>query len=615
MNSHLLITISLLGICVFLFFINKPRMDVVALLAMLALPIFGVLTPKEVFAGFSDQSVILIGLMFVIGEGLVRTGVSGDIGAWILKKSGGSETKLIVLMMISVAVLGSMMSSTGIVALFIPIVLGIAKKLGISPSKLMMPLCYAGLISGMMTLVSTPPNMIMDSILQRENFDGFGFFAFLPIGVPVLAAGIFYMLYCRKFFGNDEKTSENDFEKTTFQALAKRYNVTWRDTVLTIEPDSPFCEKEIRELPLRRKHFANVVCIERKKSINRQLIDPEAHTKLQANDALLIDFFKKNSTPEELCRLYKLKAHPLQGKHFQNSEREFGIVEVSVIPDSPLDGNTPLEANFRTRYGMSVVGILRNQKTISENVMTEKLRIGDMLLLLGTWRAASALKIHRKSFIVLDVPVESESATAAPGRAIYALGSLFVMVALMISGIVPNALAALIGCLLMLATKCIDMDRAYRCVNWSTLILIIGMVPFATALEKTGGVEIAADSLMQILGNANPRLILGALMAFTMFVGLFVSNTVTAVLLAPIAITLARSLEIAPMPLAMGIAIAASTAFMTPISSPVNALVLGPGRYKFADFFKLGIPFSLIVLILGVLLIPIFFPFETAPEI
>ena len=185
------------------------------------------------------------------------------------------------------------------------------------------------------------------------------------------------------------------------------------------------------------------------------------------------------------------------------------------------------------------------------------------------------------------------------------------MVGLMISGIVPNALAALIGCLILLGARCIDMDRAYRCINWSSLILIVGMIPFATALEKTGGVEIAADTLMQIFGNADPRIILGALMAFTMVVGLFMSNTVTAVLLAPIAITVARSLGLEPYPFAMGIAIAASTAFMTPISSPVNTLVLGPGRYRFIDFVKLGVPFSILVLLLGVTFIPLFFPFSS----
>ena len=613
MDSQLITTLSLLGICVFFFIINKPRMDVVALLAMLALPLLGILSLEETFSGFSDPSVILIGLMFVIGEGLVRTGVSNDVGAWILKKAGGSETKLLVFMMVAVALIGSVMSSTGIVALFIPIVLSISTKLNVSPAKLMMPLSFAGLISGMMSLVATPPNMVVNSILTREQFSGFSFFAFTPIGIIVLVAGVLYMLYARRFLGSQEDENRRAVAKTTFAELANRYELTWRDAVLVISPASSFCGKKVCELPLRAEYGASIVCVERRERLNRQLIDPSGETILRANDALLIDFENDKSQISELCEKHNLIRFPLDGgKHFEHSEREFGLVEVSVMPDSPLDGKTPIEAKFRSRYGMSVIGILRNRKAISKNVVREKLRVGDMLLLAGSWKAADALQLHRKSFIVLNVPVEFENKTAVPGRASYALISLLVMVGLMISGIVPNALAALIGCLMLLAARCIDMDRAYRCINWSSLILIVGMIPFATALEKTGGVEIAADTLMQIFGNADPRIILGALMAFTMIVGLFMSNTVTAVLLAPIAITVARSLGLEPYPFAMGIAIAASTAFMTPISSPVNTLVLGPGRYRFIDFVKLGVPFSVLVLLLGVAFIPLFFPFSSA---
>lgn len=614
MDSQLIATLSLLGVCVFFFVLNKPRMDIVALLAVLALPLFGILTLQETLNGFSDPSVILIALMFVIGEGLVRTGVSNDVGAWIMKKSDGSETKLVIFMMTAVALIGSVMSSTGIVALFIPIVLGIAKKLKVSPAKLMMPLSFAGLISGMMSLVATPPNMVVNSILVREGFSGFKFFSFTPIGIIVLVAGIAYMLYARKFLGSKEKEgAREDGDRMTFAELGKRYELTWRDAVLVLLPDSPFCGKKLSELPLRTEYAANIVCIERRERLNRQLIDPNGETVLRSGDALLMDFERPEIKVESLCEQYALALIPLNsGRYFQRSEREFGLVEVSVMPDSKLDGKTPLEVRFRTRYGMTVIGILRKNKAISQNVINEKLRVGDMLLLAGSWKAADSLQLHRKDFIVLNVPVEFENKTAVPGRAAYALVSLVVMVALMISGVVPNVLAALIGCLMLIGTRCIDMERAYRCINWPSIILIVGMIPFATALEKTGGVELAADSMMAVFGDAGPRLILGGLMAFTMVVGLFMSNTVTAVLLAPIAISVAENLGLAPYPFAMGIAIAASTAFMTPISSPVNTLVLGPGNYRFMDFFKLGVPFSIIILILGVIFIPLFFPFSAA---
>lgn len=610
-NLNLLITLCLLGICVFFFVINKPRMDIVALFAMLALPLLGILDTAETFSGFSDTSVILIGLMFVVGEGLVCTGISNDVGAWILKKAGGNETRLIIFMMVAVALIGSVMSSTGIVALFIPIVLGICSKIGTSPARLMMPLGFAGLISGMMSLVATPPNMVMNASLIRGGHKGFSFFDFSPIGLIVLVAGVIYMLYARRFLGNNEKPdTRGNARKTTFSELAKRYELTWRDAVLVLTPQSPFCGKKISELPLRAEHRANIVCIERRERLNRRLIDPTGDSVLRADDALLIDFEDDDTDADALAARYALQVFPLDGgKYFQRAEREFGLIEVSVMPDSSLVGQTPATSNFRSRYGMSVIGILRGGKTISKNVFAEKFHEGDMLLLTGPWKAADNLQLHRDSFIVLNVPVESENKTAVPGRAPYALAGLAVMIILMIFGIVPNVLAALIGCLILISTGCVDIDRAYRCINWPTLILIIGMMPFATALEKTGGVEIAVSAMMNVFGGGSPYLILGALMGFTMIVGLFISNTVTAILLAPLALSVAKSLSLSPYPFAMGIAIAASTAFMTPISSPVNTLVFGPGRYRFIDFVRLGVPFSVIVLIIGIVFIPLFFPF------
>lgn len=614
MNQDLVVSLSLLGICVFFFVLNKPRMDIVALVALLALPLLGIIDLKEAFSGFSDPSVILIALMFVVGEGLVRTGISTDAGNWILQKSGNNPKKLIIFLMLAVALIGSVMSSTGIVALFIPVVLGISNKLKIAPAKLMMPLSFAGLISGMMSLVATPPNMIVNSVLMRENYAGLSFFAFTPIGLLVLAAGIGYMLYARRFLGKDEKsvaTNRAGEEETDFTQLAARYNLTWRDAVLVLTPQSPFCGKKIRELPLRHEHGASIVCIERRRGLNRQFVPAEADTELLANDALLIDFARDVEVEEakQIAALYRLEYLPLDGHRLVRAERVFGLIEISVMPDSSIAGLSVAESNFRTRYGMSVIGIRRNNVALSEDILHEPLKVGDTLLLVGPWKAVGGLQMHRKNFIVLNVPVEFQAAVAAPGRAPLALISLAVMVGLMIFSDVPNALAALVGCLMLIGFKCLDIDHAYRSINWSSLILIIGMIPFASALEKTGGVEHAVGGLMHVFGDGSPRMILAALMAFTMIVGLFMSNTVTAVLLAPIAVNVAKMLEISPYPFAIGIAIAASTAFMTPISSPVNTLVLGPGRYRFFDFVRIGVPFSLIVLIIGIIFIPIFFPF------
>lgn len=614
MNEQLLITLGLLLVCVFCFVINRPKMEIVALFAMTALPALGIISVKDAIKGFSDSSVVLIGLMFVVGEGLVRTGISADVGSWILKKSGGSEVKLIAFMMAAVAIIGSIMSSTGIVALFIPVVSNICSQLKISPSRMMMPLCFAALISGMMSLLATPPNMIASEALLNKNFEGFSFFDFTPIGIIVLVIGIFYMIFVRKFLGGNDKNAEEAATGTSFADLAKRYNLSWKNTILVVRPGSDFVNKKICDVPLRRDFRASVVCIERRGTGivggGRQLIDPTGETVLRENDALLIDFEQDLASIDALCERYELEQLPLDnGKYFKNTKREFGMVEVSVPSESPLEGKTAIELAFRTHYGMRIIGILRKRVAISKNVVNEPIRTGDMLLLAGSWQEAAGLEHHNKSFLVLSMPEEFKHKTDAPGRAPFALMSLAVMLVLMAGNIVAPVVAALIGCLLLLATRCIDTRSAFRSVSWPTILLIAGMISVATALETTGGVQLAADAVSTTFGSASPRILLAVLMAFTMIAGLFMSNTATAALLAPIVVDIALKINYAPTTFAMGLAIAASTAFMTPISSPVNSLVVGPGRYRFMDFVKIGVPFSLIVLIIGVIFIPIFFPF------
>lgn len=618
MSSDLILSLVLLGICVVFFVINKPRMDIVALLALMALPLLGIIDIREALSGFSDPSVILIALMFIVGEGLVRTGISMDVGVWILKKSKNNPTKLLIFLMVAVALIGSVMSSTGIVALFIPIVLSISSKIKVSPAKLMMPLSVAGLISGMMSLVATPPNMVVNAILTRENYEGLSFFAFTPIGLIVLVAGVCYMLYVRKFLGTRENAtsaerSRNDQNLTNFVELGKRYELTWRDAVFVITAKSPLCGMKIRDADLHKKYGITIVCIERREQrlAKRRLISPAADTDLREGDALLIDF---THTPREgeiefVSQKLLLENHTLDNRHFSKAEREFGLIEISIMPDSVLEGKTLAEAQFREKYRMSVFGIRRKNTAISTNLIQETLKVGDTLLIGGQWKEIPNLQKHTKHFIILNVPSEYSGAVPVPGGAPYALISVAVMVGLMIFTDIPSVLAALIACMILIFSRCIDIDRAYRCINWSSLVLIIGMIPFATALEKTGGVEHAVEMLMSFFGNGSPRLILGTLMAFTMIIGLFMSNTVTAVLLAPLAISIAQTLELSPYPFAIGIAIAASTAFMTPISSPVNTLVLEPGRYTFFDFVKIGVPFSILVLLIGIIFIPVFFPF------
>ena len=608
MNVDLLLVLFLLASCVGLFVINKPRMDVVALLAMVALPLSGVISINEALAGFSDPSVVLIAALFVIGNGLVRTGIAYRLGDWLMRSAGSSETRLLVLLMLAVAGLGSVMSSTGVVAIFIPVVLSIAARMKVSPRRLMMPLAFAGLISGMLTLVATPPNMVVHSELRRAGLDGFAFFNFAPIGLAILVLGIGYMLLARRWLGGDTVQEVAAEQRDTLDILAQRYRLPERERRLRVLPGSVLANQALDELKLRSQYGINVIAIERQYKFRKQLLIATGNTELFVGDVLLVDLA---SPAIGLLGAYEelgVESLQLSDSYYGDYSRELGLAEVALPPDSRLPGKTIQELGFRSTYKLNVVGVRRNHQALQGLLVDEKLKPADTLLVAGSWKHIHRLQGLSRDFLVLSLPAEIDDVAPAANQAPFALLGLAVMVGLMVSGLVPNVLAALIGCLVMGLFRCIDMDSAYKAIHWQSLVLIVGMLPFALALEKTGGIALAVSGLIGLFGDAGPHALLACLFLLTAVIGLFISNTATAVLMAPVAISTATQLGASPYPFAMIVALAASAAFMTPISSPVNTLVLGPGQYRFADFVRVGVPFTLLVMLVSVLLVPWLFP-------
>lgn len=612
MSGELIVVLCLLGAAVIMFAFNKPRMDAVGLIMIFTLPFTGIITLDEALSGFSDSSVILIALLFVIGDSLARTGIVQAIGDWLIKKSDASETKLLIFLMITVAGIGSFMSSTGVVALFIPVVLRIAKRSDIAPGQLMMPLAYGALLSGMMTLVATPPNLIVNGELLRNSSYSFGFFSFTPFGLPLLLIAIPYMYFARRFLSSaskDEKTTQR--KRPQFADWIEQYHLNNREARIKIQAHSQLIGKTLAELNLRQHMGINILAIERHVHLVKKLITPRPDTILQRDDILLLDIvtLPQDETISELCRENRLTRLKLTGRYFTDSSQQLGMAEAMVPVGSALIGYTVVERAFRNRFDLTVIGLKRGQNALSENITEEKLALGDVLLLIGPWRAIRRMQTFRQELVVLDLPEEVEDAPIAPARAPYALLAVVMMVALMVGGILPNVLAALLACLMLGLFRCINLDAAYRAIHWPSLILIAGMLPFSYALQKTGGVGLASDGLLALADGYSPRIILAALFAVTALLGLFISNTATAVLMAPVAITLAQEMHASPLPFAMTVALAASSAFMTPVSSPVNALVVGPGRYTFFDFVKIGVPFTLIAMVLCVFLVPVILPF------
>ena len=610
MNSELIWVLSMLVGAIFLFITNRVRMDVVALLIIILFVLSGTLTLPQALAGFSDPNVILIAALFVVGDGLVRTGIAYQVGDALVKVAGSSETRLLVLLMVAVATLGAVMSSTGVVAIFIPVVLSVANRMGIPAGRLMMPLGFAGLISGMMTLVATPPNMVVNSELMRHDIQGFGFFGFTPMGVLILGLGVIYMLLMRnRLVREGEEGKGKQAGRSTMRDLIRDYRLAGRARRLAIRPDSPLIGQTLDELQLRARFGANVIGLERWRKFRRVMVTVSGVTEFQAKDVLLIDMSDPEVDVREFCTEARLEPMILRGEYFSDQAREVGMAEVSLIPESRLLGKSIREVAFRSRYGLSVVGIRRNGEALTGKLVDEPLLMGDSLLVVGNWSLIRQLQTHHRDFLLLGLPAEVDEMAPARSQAIHALIALAVMIGLMVTDPVPNVIAALIACLLMGKFRCIDMESAYKSIHWPTLILIVGMLPFALALQETGGVDLIVGGLISAVGEMGPRVMLASLFVLCAAIGLFISNTATAVLMAPIALGTAQQMGVSPYPFAMTIAIAASAAFMTPVSSPVNTLVLGPGNYKFMDFIRVGVPFTLLVMVVSVIAIPWFFPF------
>jgi di/tricarboxylate transporter len=607
-NWQLLVVLTLLVASIVMFAINRPRMDVVAVGLLVALPLTGVLTVPETLSGFSDPNVVLIAALFVIGEGLSRTGLTYRLGDWLSARAGTSSTRLIVLLMLSVALLGAFMSSTGVVAIFIPVVLSIATRLRISPRQLMMPLSFAALISGMLTLIATAPNLVIDAELVRAGEAGFGFFSVTPFGLVVLALGIGYLLIARRFLGADT-ADDSAADDRTYGHLMRDYRLADRDRRVQVGRGSPLIGRSPTEIDLHR-HGMRVIAVERRRWLQRTLrvTATGLSSPVVRGDVLLVDVFApRDDLAEDLRRLH-LRVLPVDEGFLAERSREVGLGEVMPPPNSAALGRTVGELRTRELYRIDVIGLRRGTEALPGSLAAERVRLGDTLLVVGAWDDVKRLTARSTDFVALELPAEVREQSPAANRAPYALLSVVVMVVLMVTGIVPNVIAALIACLMMGAFGCIDMPSAYRSIHWPTLLLIVGMLPFALALERTGGIDLAVDALTGLLGEGSPVVLLAGLFATTAVIGLFVSNTATAVLMGPVAIATAEKLGASPYPFAMVVMLAASAAFMTPVSSPVNTLVLGPGRYRFADFMRIGTPFALVVMIVAITMVPWLLP-------
>ena len=370
----------MLAAAIVMFVINRPRMDAVALLVMVAMPFTGIITMNEALAGFADPSIILIAALFVIGEGLVMTGVARRLGDWLDAKAGGSENRLLILLMAAVGGLGSLMSSTAVVAIFIPVVLRISQNRGTAPSRLMMPLSFAALISGMLTLVATAPNLVVNAELIRQGAQGFSFFSFTPFGLPLLALGIVYMLFARGLLASKSRPARCGGPPPEPSAVDRAVQPRRSRKRGRISAGSSLVGKRLDELSLRSAGV-NLLAIERGTGFAARVLRPTAQTELQADDVLLADVHVSNGGINKLWHSLKLEPLPLSeiGNYFVDRSQEIGAAEVILPAESSLIGQTVREARIRSEYGLTVIGLRHGNKVVAHDLLEERLKIGDIL--------------------------------------------------------------------------------------------------------------------------------------------------------------------------------------------------------------------------------------------
>jgi di/tricarboxylate transporter len=610
----------LLG-AILLFVSERLRLDVVALLALLALSLTGILTPDEALAGFADPVVLIIAGLFVVGDGLFQTGVARAMGKIPARIAGESEVGLLVVIMVLVALLSGFMSSTGTVAVMLPVVMGLAWARHISPSKLLIPLSVASLLGGMLTLIGTAPNIVVSNHLEAMGREPFGFFSFTPVGLVMVVVGIGFMaLVGRKLLPDRPSPSRPPAtDLPSADELAGAYGLETTVFRVRVPDDSELAGKSLEEADLPGGWGLNVVGFTaeapRGRSGGRKMPFrgekevlarlPRSGDRLEAGAILLLQ-----GSPDGLARLTGAgDLQLLEEDPDALGGSETGIVEVLLTPRSRLLGKTLREYGFRDRYHLTVVGVKRLGELLGGDIRGQPLRFGDTLLVQGPWEDIRVLERESRDFVLALAPREMADALQPLHRAPVAVGILVGMMLLMTLGIVPTVTAVLLAAVAMVLTGCVPAGDAYRSVNWESVVLIAGILPMATALEKTGGMDLMVSTLGFALSDAGPYLLLGALFVITSVLSQVISNTATAVLIAPIAYQLALAAEVAPEPLMMTIAVAASTAFATPVASPVNTLVLGPGGYRFGDFFKVGVAIQGLILVATLLVVPLLFPF------
>ncbi|MCL6642355.1 MAG: anion permease [Candidatus Bipolaricaulota bacterium] len=579
---------AILGIALVLFLSERIRADLVSMLVLLALALTGLVSTSEAFSGFSNPAVITVGAMFVMSAAAARTGIASFIGRAMRALAGHREWALTLVMMLTVAALSAFINNVGAVAILLPVVMTLAHESAISPSKLLIPLAYGSMMGGLCTLIGTPPNILVSTIAVQNGLRPFELFEFAPIGLAVVGAGVLYMVLIGRWLIPARRREE------ITDSMPKYFL-----TELVIPTGSKLISQRPHELGWRERGI-EIIEIRRGK---RQIFDIWGWASLQANDVLIV-----SGKAEEIFKLkdeFGLEIRPeVEYTHPWHKSEEIKRVEATLAPHAAFIGKTLAELDFHNRYGLAVLAIARHGTLLRGQLSQIPLQFGDTLLLQGPEQRLA--QIPRENFILMSpLAFQALRTEKAPVTVLIFAGVL----ALAGLGVLHISVAGTLGAVLMVLTRCLTLEEAYESIDWMVIFLLAGMIPAGIALERTGAAQLLAEFILKGIGSFGPLFVLGVLMAFTSLITEILSNAAAAVLLAPIAISLAAQLGVSPYPFLMGVAVAASSSFMTPIGHQSNTLVFGPGGYRFSDYLRVGVVLNILVWVVAMLVIPRLWPF------
>ncbi len=592
--DHILV-LGILTAAIALFISDRLRVDLVALLVLIALILTGLLTPEEAFAGFASPAVITVWAVFIISGAMFQSGVADMLARQMLRLAGNNPTRLLIVIMITAGIMSAFMNNIGAVAILLPAVVAIGRSQQIAPSKLLMPLAFAALLGGNMTLIGTPPNILATTILQDYGgVEPFQFFDFLPMGIIVLAAGILYMV----LFGRHLLP-----ERQSGDELVDAYPVRDYVTEVRISERSPLVGQTVKQSGFGEKFDLNILRVRHEVD---EMESPMAERPLHAGDVLLIE----GPVPQILtvCRTHELqlvKEWQSQAWHPSPETEGMQLIELTLAPQSNLTGQTLKEMGFRARFGLSVLAIRHSGKSITDHLGDVPIEFGDALLVQGPPGKFGLLRTN-SNFLVLDAPPVELRRTE---KAAVALVILFAALLTATVGWLGIATTMVLGAVLMIIAGVLTMDEAYQAIDWQSIFLIAGMLPLGIAMEETGTARLLADQLVNLVGSWGPVAVLGGVFVLTALLTEVVSNAAATVLMVPIAIDAGFGLNVAPEPFVMATVLAASTSFLMPVGHQVNVIIYGPGGYRFSDYTRVGVWLNLIILGLVLTILPLIWPF------